>query len=162
MLSWFAQDGVVHLAFIEHQRPAGPAYQWRPFGDGRDTDPNFDASWWSARNFLPTSRVLSVGADSTEVARIEIDRHPRRSPYQVPVRGLVREIHYIEVSRAQLGNGIGTWVVHRLVDELSDARLIASSNSAVGFWSRLHGWERFDHSEGLGHDWVLFASPRVG
>lgn len=152
----------MQLHLVEHPRSAGPGHEWRPFGDRRAADPDFDAIWWSGRNFLPTSRLLSVEAHGVEVARVEIDHHPRRAPYRVPVHDLVRELHYIEVSRARLGEGIGTSVVHRLVDELSDARLIASSNSAVGFWSRLRNWERFDHPEGLTPDWVVFVSPLVG
>lgn len=96
-----------------------------------------------------------------EIARIEIDHNARRTPYQVPVQRLVRELHYIEVSREHLDEGIGTEIVNRLVDELNDARLIASSNTAVGFWSRLAGWERFDHPDGLTPDWVVFVSPPV-
>ena len=154
------QDGVVHLDFIEHHPSAGHAFGWRPFGDGRDPDPNFNASWWTQRNFPLTSRLLSVEADGGEVARIEIDRDPRRTPYQVPVLSPVREIHYIEVSRTRLDAGIGTAIVNWLISEFSDARLIASSNSAVGFWSSLPGWERFDRPEGLPPDWVVFVSPR--
>ena len=63
-------------------------------------------------------------ADGAEVARIEIDHRPRRTPYQVPVPTLVRELHYIEASHEHLGEGIGTAVVQDLVDELSDARPI--------------------------------------
>jgi hypothetical protein len=98
----------MHLDLIELQRPAGPGYEWRPFGDRRAADPNFDVSWWSGRNFLLTSRLLSVEAHGAEVARIEIDHHPRRAPYRVPVNDLVRELHYIEVSRAHLGEGMLT------------------------------------------------------
>jgi hypothetical protein len=66
------------------------------------------------------------------------------------------------VSQVVAQQGIGTSVVHHFVDELSDARLIASSNRAVGFWSRFRSWERFDHVEGLTPDWVVFVSPLGG
>jgi hypothetical protein len=78
------------------------------------------------------------------------------------VRDLVREIHYIEVSGSWLGQGIGTSVVNRLVQDLNDARLIASSNTAVGFWSRFTDWARFDHPDGLPPDWVVFVSQVAG
>lgn len=151
----------MNLDFIEHRRPLGPTHQWRPFGDGPNSDPNFNSSWWSTRNFLQSSRLLSITADGTEVARVEIDHHPGGTPYQVPVHDLVRELHYVEVSQAHRSKGIGTAIVNHLVEEFNDARLIASSNSAADFWSRIPGWDRFDHPAGLTTDWVVFVSPSI-
>lgn len=72
--------------------------------------------------------------------------------------GPVREIHYFEVSRAYVGRGLGTEIVYRLEIEFSDARLIASANTARGFWNSLEGWDRVGHAEGLRGDWALFVS----
>lgn len=153
---------VVHFDFIEHQRPAGPTYLWRPFGDGRSSDPNFNAPWWSERNFVDASRLFSVEVDGMEVARIEIDREPHLASNQGASHlGLVREIHYLEVSQAQVGQGLGTEIVGWLATEFNDAPLIASTDSAMGFWLSLDGWERVGHAHGLHGDWVLFVSRPV-
>ncbi|MFC5177335.1 GNAT family N-acetyltransferase [Nocardioides taihuensis] len=152
----------MHFDFIEHQRPPGPAYLWRPFGDGRRSDPNFNARWWSERNFLDTSRLLSVEVNGVELARIEIDRVPHLASSQGASHlGLVREIHYLEVSRAHVGQGLGTEIVGWLEAEFSDARLIASTDSAVGFWASLGGWELVDHADGIRGDWALYVSRPV-
>lgn len=74
---------------------------------------------------------------------------------------VVRELHYIEVSRAHLDMRIGTEVLKRLVKRFSDAHLILSSDSAVGFWSRQPGWERFNQPEGLTPEWVVFVSSSL-
>jgi hypothetical protein len=152
----------VHFDFIEHQRPPGPTYLWRPFDARRKSVPNFNARWWSERNFLETSRLLSVEVKGLELARIEIDRVPHLASNQGASHlGLVREIRYLEVSRAHVGQGLGPEIVGWLEPEFSDARLIASTDSAVGFWDSLDGWERANDAHGLRGDWVLFVSPPV-
>lgn len=149
----------MQLDFIEHRRPAGPSHAWRPFGDGRNTDRNFDADWWSGRNFVEGSRLFSVESNGKEVARIEIDRTPHLASNQGASHlGPVREIQYLEVSQDRRGRGLGTEIVDWLETEFRDARLIASTNSAVGFWTSLDGWDRVDHAGGLRGDWVLFVS----
>ena len=76
----------------------------------------------------------------------------------MPPVGLVREIYYLEVSKAARGQGLGPVVVERLVSESWSARLLATTNTAVGWWTEL-GWQRFERGEDLRGGWVAFVGP---
>lgn len=144
------------ISYIEHQRPRVSGPGWRPFGDWGSSDHHFDPQWWSQRDFLASSRLLSFDTEDAEIARVEIDRDTR----YIPGVGTAREIHFLEVNSSFRGQGIGSRVVEQLVVDLHDARLYASTETSVIWWSSRPGWERVN-SEDLRGAWVAFASTAL-
>lgn len=118
-----------------------------------DRDRNFNPRWWS-RSFPASSLRLRAVLSGAEVARVEMDANPRPGPGDL---GPIREIYSIEVSAAHRGQGIGGRVVQHLSERFNDARLIASTNEAVGWWTSLN-WLRFNHPDLTG-SWTAFVSP---
>ncbi len=143
------------LVIVEVPRAEG--FVRRAIGLGDDGDRNFNAGWWSPGRTVPSNTLLlRAELDSVEVARVEMDADPRLGPAGL---GPVREIYSIEVSDPHRGRGIGRKVVQRLVARFHDARLIATTNDAAGWWASLN-WVAFDHPDMWG-DWKAFVSPEI-
>jgi GNAT superfamily N-acetyltransferase len=125
-----------------------------------DEHDGFTDRWWNRpMGDEPECRFIQVLNDGVEVARVELDEKVYTAHYEgAPNLGdTALEIQFIEVSDKYRREGIGAAVVHRLAELHADRRLVAYSEGADDFWSKL-GWRRYYHPGGP--RWrTLFIQP---
>jgi GNAT superfamily N-acetyltransferase len=127
-----------------------------------DEHDGFTEHWWNGSiGDHPQYRFIQVRRDRVEVARVELDEKVHTAHYQgAPDLGdIALEIQFIEVSDKYRRQGIGAAVVRRLAELHPDRRLVAYSEEADRFWSKL-GWRPYYHPEERGPRWrTLFIQP---
>lgn len=132
----------MNLELVTVQR--GGRSKYAPPFDEHD---GYTEHWWNRpMGNEPESRFIQVLSDGVEVARVELDEKVGIAHYEgTPDLGDVAlEIQFIEVSDKYQRQGIGAAVVHRLAELHPHRRLVAYSEGADDFWSKL-GWRPYYH-----------------
>jgi GNAT superfamily N-acetyltransferase len=146
------------LELVDHRTEATEKRSWTPFRSSWGYE---HPLWWStASGAIGDPWFVQVLEDGVEVARVQLDERGGANPTytDVPVLGPERlKIQFIEVATAARLRGVGTRVVQGLMDRHPDRRLLAYSEGADRFWTRL-GWDRFDYP-GPGSSMPLFIQP---
>jgi GNAT superfamily N-acetyltransferase len=149
----------VTIELVELVQPPGiPQWRWQPF----EVNPNYmREDWWHQLPNVASHQypLYSARIDGGEVARVQLERtlnfeHCRRAGLDhAGALGIAR----IEVESTLRTRGIGKAVVAAIATKFPDARLVAFSVNADGFWGDSLHWERFD-PDGPGQG-VMFVAP---
>lgn len=140
----------MHLEFVSVER-AGRSKCESAF----DEHDGYTPHWWNRPiGDDPECRFIRILGDGVEVARVELDQKVGIAHYEgTPDLGdAALEIQFIEVSYEYRLQGIGAAVVSRLVELYPDRRLVAYSEQADEFWSKL-GWQPYYHPVERGPSW---------
>ena len=139
-------------------QPGGRRKYAPPF----DEHDGFTDRWWGGpMDDESRYEYIQVLRDDAEVARVKLDQTVGIAHYEgTPDLGDVAlEIQFIEVSEKHRLQGIGAAVLHRLAELHPDRRLVAYSEGADDFWSRV-GWQAYYHPEKRGpRPRTLFIQP---
>ena len=130
------------LRLEQHETSPGTLYP--PFDDPT----GFTDDWWHSRNVYGEDSHWWSAADESEgeIARAEVGPESTAgSAYGVaaPASGFV-EIYFLEVREDCRRAGIGTEVVHLLLEAYPRRTFVAFSEEADQFWATL-GWTMYLH-----------------
>ncbi|WP_078321679.1 GNAT family N-acetyltransferase [Mycobacteroides chelonae] len=152
------------LELIDHRAPTAVRDSWTPFPSSEDYE---HSDWWrDAGGAVGDPWFVEVREHGVQVARVQLDERSGINPSYVGTPavadGELLEIQNIEVAVTARGDGIGSRVVHALVERHPDRRLMAYSAGAATdrFWMSV-GWDPFYESRRGPAGGTLFIQPHT-
>ncbi|MGV0875183.1 GNAT family N-acetyltransferase [Mycolicibacterium sp. XJ879] len=135
------------IELIEKRRGGADKYTWLPFESSDDYERE---DWWDSPPYLEDDPLfLQALRSGNEVGRVHlVDRKMWLSDsYGVDpkIEALALQIHLIEVPYTHRRQHIGTDIVRALVERHPNRRLVAFSEGADDFWTKLDGGRCYKH-----------------
>jgi hypothetical protein len=134
---------------IDRRRGSADKYRWLPF---ESTDGYEREDWWDRPPYHEDDPwFVQALRDGVEVGRVHlVDRTMWLSEFygvDPKIEAIALQIHLIEVPYMYHRQHVGTEIVRALVKRHSDRRLVAFSENADYFWTKLDGGRCYTHRE---------------